>query len=217
MSSKLSCHTRPPSVFLQIQCFPLPLPNDWGGGLNWISWLFFFLKNNLKIWFMIWSDNFYYNVISARNLHLFERGGKNKTFDHHLVLYRICRHCLTRLTFVHFLKKKNFFLFFVPLRSLTRSITQPGTASLGGTLAVTWLMRRSISFTSTWVRWPFCCLSLAERGGESVFPTPADHIQYGLTPQKALIIPWQGAAAFFCAAFYFVVFEDLKQKKQTKN
>lgn len=35
------------------------------------------------------------------------RGGeKNKTFDHHLVLYRICRHCLTRLTFVHFLKKK---------------------------------------------------------------------------------------------------------------
>lgn len=51
---------------------------------------------------MIWSDNFYYNVISARNLHLFERGGKNKTFDHHLVLYRICRHCLTRLTFVHF-------------------------------------------------------------------------------------------------------------------
>lgn len=60
---------------------------------------------------MIWSDNFYYNVISARNLHLFERGGKNKTFDHHLVLYRICRHCLTRLTFVHFFKKKNFFIF----------------------------------------------------------------------------------------------------------
>lgn len=60
---------------------------------------------------MIWSDNFYYNVISARNLHLFERGGKNKTFDHHLVLYRICRHCLTRLTFVHFFKKKKFFIF----------------------------------------------------------------------------------------------------------
>lgn len=49
-------------------------------------------------------------------------------------------------------------------------------------------------------------------GRESVFPTPADHIQHGLTPQKALIIPWQGAAAFFCAAFYFV-FEDIYKKK----
>lgn len=49
-------------------------------------------------------------------------------------------------------------------RNLTKSTIPPGIASWGGTLAATWLTRRSISSTSTWVRWPFCCSSLAERG-----------------------------------------------------
>lgn len=31
---------------------------------------------------------------------------------------------------------------------------------------------------------------------------------------KALIIPWQGAAAFLCAAFYFVLFLRINKKKQ---
>lgn len=50
----------------------------------------------------------------------------------------------------------------VPCRSLTRSTTPHGIASLAGTLAAMWRMRRSISSTSTWARWPCCCSSQAE-------------------------------------------------------
>lgn len=34
---------------------------------------------------------------------------------------------------------------------------------------------------------------------------------------KALIIPWQGAAAFFCAAFYFVLFLRIKNVAMLKR
>lgn len=47
-------------------------------------------------------------------------------------------------------------------RSLTKSTTPHGTALLGGTLAATWRMRRSILSTSTWVKWLFYSLSQAE-------------------------------------------------------
>lgn len=43
--------------------------------------------------------------------------------------------------------------------------------------------------------------------GERRFLNSADHTTVLTDSTKALIIPWQGAAAFFCAAFYFV-FED---------
>lgn len=47
-------------------------------------------------------------------------------------------------------------------RNLIRSIIQHGIALWDGTLAVTWRMKRSISSTSTWVRWPFFSSNRAE-------------------------------------------------------
>ncbi len=83
---------------------------------------------------------------------------------------------------------------FVPHRSLTRNITRPGTASLGGTSAATWLMRPSISFTSTWVRWPFCCSSPAE--GTHSLHISWPHIQYWLTRQRHLSFLGKGPLPF---------------------
>lgn len=103
---------------------------------------------------------------------------------------------------------QNDFFFFH--RSSTRNTTRHGTALLGGTLGATLLMRPNISFTFTWVRWPFCCSSPAK--GRLRFPNnPQLTIQYWQTSQKAIIIPWWGATAFFCAAFYFVVFDYINR------
>lgn len=83
---------------------------------------------------------------------------------------------------------------FVPHRSLTRNTTQPGTASLGETLAATWPMRPSISFTSTWVRWPFCCSSLAD--GMHFLNISWSYIQYWLTRQRHLSFLGKGPLPF---------------------
>lgn len=83
---------------------------------------------------------------------------------------------------------------FVPNRSLTRNTTRPGTASLGETLAATWLMRPSISFTSTWVRWPFCCSSPAE--GTHSLHISWPYIQYWLTRQRHLSFLGKGPLPF---------------------
>ncbi len=101
---------------------------------------------------------------------------------------------------------KNGFVFH---RSLTRNIIPPGTASLGETLAAMWLMRPSISFTSTWVRWPFCCSSLAE---ECIFSTSVDHthstdwIDKGTYHSLA-----RGRCLFLCCFLPCYVFEGKKK------
>lgn len=52
---------------------------------------------------------------------------------------------------------------FFPCRSLTKSTTPPGIASWEGTSGVMWLTRPNTSSTFTWVRWPSCSSSRAER------------------------------------------------------
>lgn len=99
---------------------------------------------------------------------------------------------------------------FVPHRSLTRNITQPGTASLGETLAVTWLMRPSISFTSTWVRWPFCCSSPAE--GTHFLDISWPYIQYWLTQQRHYHSLARGHCLFLCCSLF--CFWGFKKKKK---
>lgn len=93
----------------------------------------------------------------AHHLFLFSWNIYYISFLKQCILTRICmfsshlQTCFSQTQFV-----------FVPYRSLTRNIIRPGTASWEETLAATWLMRPSISFTSTWVKWLFCCSSQAK-------------------------------------------------------
>lgn len=53
-------------------------------------------------------------------------------------------------------------MLFSSCRSLTKSTTPHGTASLGRTLAAMLHMRQNTSFISTWLKWPFYCSSQVE-------------------------------------------------------
>lgn len=108
------------------------------------------------------------------------------------------------------------FFFFVARRSLTRNTTQPGTALSGETSAVMWPTRPSISFISTWVRWPFCCSSPAEGRDASSRHQPTIHTVRTDWLDKGTIIPWQGATMpFLCCFLPCSVLEDWERKKHT--